>query len=106
MDELEKKDLQILWTIEQVANYFHISKRTIYQWISKGTMIDPAKLVYVGSLVRIPRSEVERIANKKREKIVRVPKPKVAKVPKPVAAAPIAVAEPAKAAPVLATPIK
>jgi excisionase family DNA binding protein len=71
MEEIQRKDLEVLWTVDQVAKYFTISKRTVYQWISGGKMFDPAKLVYIGNLVRIPRSEVERIANKKKAVIVK-----------------------------------
>lgn len=66
----ERKDLEILWTVEQVASYFVISKRTVYSWIREKRMINPAKLVYIGNMVRIPRSEVERIANKKKVALV------------------------------------
>ena len=65
----EKKDLEVLWTVEQVAAYFTISKRTVYQWIAGKRVIDPVKLVYIGNLVRIPRSEVERIANQKKKAV-------------------------------------
>jgi excisionase family DNA binding protein len=74
-DEIERKNLEVLWTVEQVATYFSIRKSTVYQWISDGKMIDPAKLVYVGKLVRIPRSEVERIASMKKTRIAKVPTP-------------------------------
>ena len=74
--EEKKKDLEVLWTVEKVAAYFTVSKRTVYQWIAKKKMIDPSKLVYIGNLVRIPRSEVERIANEKRAVVVKdTPKP-------------------------------
>lgn len=69
MSELEKKDLEILWTVEQVASYFTLSKRTVYQWISAGKTIDPTKIVRIGNRVRIPRSEVERIAGKIRNQL-------------------------------------
>lgn len=88
MEEV-KKDLEVLWTVEQVANYFHVKKHTVYQWISKGVRLDPNKIVHVGTLVRIPRSEVERIANQKKAKITGAPT---------TPAAP--------AAPVIAKPIK
>lgn len=94
----ERKDLEVLWTVEQVAAYFSISKRTVYQWIAGKRMIDPTKLVHIGNLVRIPRSEVERIANAKRATIE--------KKPKPVAPKPAPVVEAAPTAPRLATPIK
>lgn len=82
-EEIERKDLEVLWTVEQVANYFTISKRTVYQWLANGKMFDPAKLVHIGNLVRIPRSEVERIANKKKAAIVKAP-PKPAIPAKPL----------------------
>lgn len=59
-----KKDLEVLWTPKQVAQYFTLSIRTVYQWIAMGKMIDPSKIVHIGRNVRIPRSEVERIAGK------------------------------------------
>ena len=64
MAEEIKKDLEVLWTPKQVAQYFTLSIRTVYQWIASGKMIDPAKIVHIGRNVRIPRSEVERIAGK------------------------------------------
>lgn len=66
----ERKDLEVLWTVEQVAEYFTVSKRTVYQWIAGKRVINPETLVYIGNLVRIPRSEVERIANAKKAAIV------------------------------------
>lgn len=73
MDETEKKDLEILWTPKQVADYFTLSIRTVYQWISSGKVIDPAKIVRVGNRVRIPRSEVERIAKSKKAVVAATP---------------------------------
>lgn len=75
----QKKDLEVLWTVEQVADYFTVSKRTVYQWIAGKRVINPDTLVYIGNLVRIPRSEVERIANAKKAAIVGDPKPRPAK---------------------------
>lgn len=71
-EEIERKDLEVLWTVEQVAKYFTISKRTVYQWLSNEKVFDQSKLVRIGNLVRIPRSEVERIANAKKAAIVKV----------------------------------
>lgn len=58
----EKKELEILWSPNQLAKYLTMSPGTIYRWLSQGKVIDPAKVVRVGKTVRIPRSEVERIA--------------------------------------------
>lgn len=57
-----KKDLEVLWTVAQVAQYLLVKPGTVYNWLSDGTMFDPAKVVRLGKRVRIPRSEVERIA--------------------------------------------
>ena len=64
MAEEMKKDLEVLWTPKQVADYFTLSIRTVYGWMRTKTVIDPTKIVRVGNRVRIPRSEVERIAGK------------------------------------------
>lgn len=57
-----KKDLEVLWTVAQVAQYLLVHKQTVYNWLSQGEMFDPEKVVRLGRRVRIPRSEVERIA--------------------------------------------
>lgn len=67
-DEI-KKDLEVLWTPKQVAEYFTLSIRTVYQWISSGKVLDPSKIVRIGNRVRIPRSEVERVAGKIRNQL-------------------------------------
>lgn len=70
MSEDEKnKELQVLWTPQQVARYLTVSPVTVYRWISTGKMIDPTKIVRFSNRVRIPRSEVERIAGKTRAKL-------------------------------------
>ena len=65
----ENKELEILWTPKQVAKYLGLSPVTVYRWISEGRMIDPKKIVRFSNRVRIPRSEVERIAGITREKL-------------------------------------
>lgn len=68
MSEEEKK-LEVLWTPQQLAKYLSISPRTVYNWLSAKRVIDPTKVVRIGYRVRIPRSEVERIAGLTRDKI-------------------------------------
>lgn len=68
MEEM-KKDLEVLWTPKQVAQYFTLSIRTVYQWISSGKVLDPNKIIRIGNRVRIPRSEVERVAGKIRNQL-------------------------------------
>lgn len=69
MSEEIKKDLEILWTPKQVAKYLGLNPVTVYRWLMNKTMIDPAKIVRFSNRVRIPRSEVERIAGLTKEKI-------------------------------------
>ncbi|KKK92169.1 hypothetical protein LCGC14_2705640, partial [marine sediment metagenome] len=61
-EEKEKKELEILWTVPNVAKYLGLNPVTVYRWISQKRMIDPTKIVRFSNRVRIPRSEVERIA--------------------------------------------
>ncbi len=61
-NQTEPKDLDILWTVEQTAKYLSIHPGTVYNWIGKKKVLDPKKLVRFSNRVRIPRSEVMRIA--------------------------------------------
>lgn len=70
MSEEQKKELEILWTPQQVAKYLGVSPVTVYRWLSESRMIDPAKVIRFTNRVRIPRSEVERIAGLTKAKIV------------------------------------
>lgn len=65
----EKKELEILWSPKQLAEYLTVSPVTVYRWLSQKKVIDPAKVVRIGKTVRIPRSEVERIAGNVRQKL-------------------------------------
>lgn len=58
----ENKVLEVLWTPKQVATYLGISPVTVYRWLSHKKQFDPEKIVRFANRVRIPRSEVERIA--------------------------------------------
>ena len=60
-DEI-KKELEVLWTPPQVAKYLGLNPVTIYRWIAEKRMFDPEKIVRFSNRVRIPRSEVERLA--------------------------------------------
>ena len=51
--------LEPLWSVEKVADYFSLNKMTVYRWVKTGKV----KSLKIGSRVRIPRSEVERIAS-------------------------------------------
>lgn len=61
-DIIKRKDLEVLWTPEQVAKYLSVSRVTVYRWITTGTVFDPEKVIRFSNRLRIPRSEVERIA--------------------------------------------
>ena len=65
----EKKEIEILWTVPQVARYLCLNPVTVYRWVSTGKMIDPAKIVRFSNQVRVPRSEVVRIAGKTKAKL-------------------------------------
>ena len=58
----EQRDLEPLWTVQQTAKYLSVSPVTIYHWISKKRVFDHKRLVMFSHRVRIPRSEVQRIA--------------------------------------------
>lgn len=58
----ETKTLEVLWTPQQVAKYLGLNPVTVYRWLSEGRMLDATKVIRFSNRVRIPRSEVERIA--------------------------------------------
>jgi len=64
-----KKELEILWTPQQVAKYLGLNPVTVYRWIAEKRMFDQTKVIRFSNRVRIPRSEVERIAGITREKL-------------------------------------
>lgn len=66
-----RKVLEVLWTPKQIADYFSVSVRTVYDWIAKGTNINPQKIIRVGTKVRIARSEIERMAGNIRNQIAK-----------------------------------
>lgn len=57
-----KRDLEVLWTPMQVAKYLGLTATTVYRWIADDKIIDSSKIVRFSNRIRIPRSEVERIA--------------------------------------------
>lgn len=65
----ERKDLEVLWTPAQVARYFTIHTVTVYNWIRTKRVFNPDKIVRISNRVRIPRSEVERVAQEMRIKL-------------------------------------
>lgn len=59
---VQRKNLGVLWTPEQVAKYLSVSRITIYRWIKQKKIFDPDQIVHIHPHIRIPRSEVERVA--------------------------------------------
>lgn len=57
--EEPRDTLEPMWTAVQAAKYFNVHRYTIYRWIKEGKM----KAYYINTRFRIPRSEIERIAN-------------------------------------------
>jgi len=69
MSENKEKQLEILWTTQQVAKYLGLSPVTIYRWLAENKVFDPEKVIRFANRVRIPRSEVERIAGSIRNRL-------------------------------------
>lgn len=71
-EEAIRKDLEVLWTPQQVSKYLSVAPVTVYRWLSEKRVLDPEKIVRIpgSNKVRIPRSEVERIAGVTRAKLM------------------------------------
>lgn len=46
-----------MYTLNEVAKIFHVTRQTIYNWISAGRI----KVVKIGGVVRVSEEEVERV---------------------------------------------
>ena len=94
----EKKELEpSLWTPRQVATYLGVTPLTVYRWLGQGRVIDPKKVVRFARAVRIPRSEVVRIAGTVQQRLMDKATKQASKLEKKVAK-PKRVAEPAPVA--------
>lgn len=62
MSEEPRRELEVLWSPQQVAKYLGLNPVTVYRWLSEKRVLDPQKILRISNRVRIPRSEVERIA--------------------------------------------
>jgi len=65
----EKKELEPLWTVSRTAEYLSVSPFTVYRWIKEKKVIDADRIIRFSKQVRIPRSEVARIAGVMRSKL-------------------------------------
>ena len=65
MEDKNKKDLEPLWTVPQIAKYLSVSPVTVYRWLAEKKVFDPEKIIRFANRVRIPQSEVERVAGNK-----------------------------------------
>ncbi len=65
MSEEIKKELKPLWTVPQIAKYLSVSPVTVYRWLAEKKVFDPEKIIRFANRVRIPQSEVERVAGNK-----------------------------------------
>lgn len=54
-----------LWTVERVAEYLSLNSMTVYRWAKIGKI----KSMKISNRVRIPESEVKRIAGETRTKL-------------------------------------
>lgn len=62
-EEIKKNsnvNIYYIYTVEEVAKLFKVSKRTVYNWI----YLKKLKVIKVGREYRIKKQEVERILNK------------------------------------------
>lgn len=75
MSEEPRKELEVLWSPQQVAKYLGLNPVTVYRWLSEGRVLDPNKILRISNRVRIPRSEVERIAGLTKQKLQGESKP-------------------------------
>ena len=62
MSEETGKRIEVLWTPQQVADFLNMNVKSVYRWIKAKKVIDPAKVIRFSGQIRIPRSEIERIA--------------------------------------------
>ena len=46
-----------MFTIQEVADMFHVTRKTVYNWITAGRI----RVIRVGGVLRVERSEVDRI---------------------------------------------
>lgn len=44
-------------TVQQVADIFHVTRKTVYQWIKAGRI----RVIRIGGVLRVEQSEVDRI---------------------------------------------
>ncbi len=70
MNDENKKELEILWTVPQVAKYLSVSPITVYRWLAEKKVFDPEKIIRFTNRVRIPQSEVERVAGNKGDNLI------------------------------------
>lgn len=65
----ENQRLEVLWTVAQAARYLSVNKFTIYRWIKE----EKIRKIKFSNRVRIPRSEIEKLAGIVRDKIANQP---------------------------------
>lgn len=65
----ENQRLEVLWTVMQAAKYLSVNKFTIYRWIKE----EKIRTIRFSNRVRIPRSEIEKLAGIVRDKITNQP---------------------------------
>ena len=70
MSEEIRREIEILWTPRQVAKYLGLHPGTVYKWLAEKKVLDPTKIIRFSNRVRIPRSEVERVAGITKEKLI------------------------------------
>lgn len=65
----ELEPLDVLWTPAQTAKYFGVSTQTIWRWLRRGVVFNPAAVVRLNNIIKIPRSEIARITEQKKQQL-------------------------------------
>lgn len=60
MSEYQKGE--VLWKVKQAAEYLMLHPKTVYRKILAGELFNPMRVIRIGDTIRIPRSEVFRVA--------------------------------------------
>lgn len=80
----ERKELSpSLWTVNQAAKYLLVAPLTVYRWIA-AEKIRAIRFGF-GRSIRIPRTEIERIAGETRSKLMEIAEKDAAKTKKKMA---------------------
>lgn len=55
--------LEKLYTVDEVANYFNVQKKTVYLWTSKGLLVSEK----IGKKIYVRESEIESFIERRKK---------------------------------------